>query len=174
MVDGQMKTLRSLRLPLQMALAISPLYWLVGVNLVRELDRGALVKVRAIPAAEGSLSSSRRYQSWAGLGGKKPALLAQVEYYLWKALIQVATSAASLQDSLESALGSINGLDWNLVGEDDIQWFTSCTSHPSFRWQSLTIGDISRYRPHFRASSRTVTRHPIIVHSLTAQFHISA
>jgi hypothetical protein len=41
-----MKSLRSLGLPLQIALAISPLYWLLDINLVRrELDRGALLKV---------------------------------------------------------------------------------------------------------------------------------
>jgi hypothetical protein len=44
-----MKSLRTLRLPLQMALAISPLYWLLDINLVRrELDRGALIKVSTI------------------------------------------------------------------------------------------------------------------------------
>jgi hypothetical protein len=44
-----MKSLRSLRLPLQMALGISPLYLLLDINLLRrEVDRGLLLKVSTI------------------------------------------------------------------------------------------------------------------------------
>lgn len=124
--------LRRFRLPLHVALAISPLTLLLDVDFgSRETDRGALVKVWSGMSAVDVIL--KKVQVWAYLSDERPPQLKTVEEHLWRFIFGVAGSKIQFLAALKTTLESMASVDYATMHESGMKWFADTCKYSAFR-----------------------------------------
>jgi len=121
-----MRNMRQLRLPLHIAVAVSPVFLLLDICLSRkDLDRGSLIKVSWFVPVQKETPKLTPMQAWACLGGDgKPHVLQFIERRLWIFMFDVALEARNFISSFETLMDDLENAMAGEVHLIEAGWFS--------------------------------------------------
>lgn len=115
-------TTQPLRLPLHVALFVSPVFLLAPINLHnRDWDRTSLFQVCQQPIYRACISLCEK--TFRAFGNQKPDVLVKYEKLLWRTIYQVATRELDIFNATQAFLSGINWQELDSLPKIDIGWF---------------------------------------------------
>jgi hypothetical protein len=141
-----------LRLPLHVAVMISPLYLLVPIQLYSvKWERHAMFLVRQIFSL---VAFSDDFQTSKALGNSKPPLLVEVENQLLALLFRLACSERDLRTEIQDFSSWLEGKRPELINEapDTRAWFKSDPSRTQNKTSSTSMNVLAPKFPVFTLS----------------------
>ena len=141
-----------LRLPLHVAVMISPLYLLVPIQLYSvKWERRAMFLVRRIFSL---VAFSDDFQTSKAMGNSKPPLLVEVENQLLALLFRIACSEKDLRTEIQHFSSWLEGKQSELINEapDTRAWFKCDPSHTQNETSSTSMNVLAPKFPVFTLS----------------------
>lgn len=118
-------TPQRLRLPLQLALCVSPLFLLVPqVVHTKDFSRRDLLLVsndfcKFLPA------DFKHLQTWIAFGNQAPEIVRRVELLLWQAILRVAHGQQDVARSMADFLEAMPWSELQKLGDAEREWFST-------------------------------------------------
>lgn len=113
-----------LRLPLHIALFISPIFLLAPLNLHNRFwERKTLVQVYDNWSSLSPTTESFILQTFMAFGNQKPELLVKYEKLLWRTIYQIATRELNVVNAVKSFFTAIDWEELGRISTPDSSWF---------------------------------------------------